>query len=685
MWNTSNTERSLPQVLHTGDIHQQRSAPADTMFTNTGRRLYVIGDIDGRFRPRSNPYDLYAFGKPLPDDPLAYKLQGVWAQPVKGFNAYEYVLEWDDGHASERWELNNADRFTQTFTCAAFDFRRAGLRATRRDFAPLDLPVLFSTLSLQNAGSRPLDVRLNFRVVFDLQDAWFTHLAERRNAGQTVEIMDRRLVALAEALPEQWAAVVGSDRAPADVRLLSADTGEMVFALHLGAGQEQAVTLAMSVVSQGGAAAALGCLEEALPRIDALLAEKEAFYQQQRRSGPRLVSPDSWFNAAFELSQLNMLMLEADTGGLGRYYYAGLEMFPFWFGGDGAYSVPGLMASGLVESGRNHIAIGARYSEAGRIPHQISPSGQLAFSGSAQETPLWVTSVWESYCWTGDREFLARMYPAAIRGIFDYTLGTIDPDGDGYASGPGMVEREDMGEEKLDVAAYTWLALTSLANMAEVMQDAATAQQARAWGEKIRTRFDDDWWDAGSGTYAMSLTKENRRYPVPHWAVVIPLEVGLATPEHAALTFATLRAGYLHEWGLKHTAGEDSRIWTLPTATLSRAAYRNGEPDLGYAMLRHVAETLDHGPIGVLHELIPQGACFVQLWSGATFVRGVVEDLFGIRVRADRGEIRAKPRLPQEWPAARLENLSFGPYTVDVAARQDGTATVKWKRGKNSQ
>jgi hypothetical protein len=32
------------------------------MFATTGRRLYVIGDIDGGFRPRSNPYDLHRYG-----------------------------------------------------------------------------------------------------------------------------------------------------------------------------------------------------------------------------------------------------------------------------------------------------------------------------------------------------------------------------------------------------------------------------------------------------------------------------------------------------------------------------------------------------------------------------------------------------------------------------------------------
>ncbi|HEX9018737.1 MAG TPA: hypothetical protein VF806_06105, partial [Anaerolineaceae bacterium] len=54
------------------------------------------------------------------------------------------------------------------------------------------------------------------------------------------------------------------------------------------------------------------------------------------------------------------------------------------------------------------------------------------------------------------------------------------------------------------------------------------------------------WWSQPDGTYAMSLTEPgNVRYPVSHWAVIVPLEVGLATPEHAAQTFTTLRAQYL--------------------------------------------------------------------------------------------------------------------------------------------
>src|SRR5512138_3110204 len=136
------------QILDWGDIHQERLSPPDTMFCITGRRIYAIGDIDGRFRPRSNPYDLYSFGRPDPQDPLADKLQGVWAQPVKGLAGYGYEITL----GSDRWVLEDAERFTQSFSSVRFDFRRGALRAVRRDFAATDLPVLFSTLELQNEG-----------------------------------------------------------------------------------------------------------------------------------------------------------------------------------------------------------------------------------------------------------------------------------------------------------------------------------------------------------------------------------------------------------------------------------------------------------------------------------------------------------------------------------------------------
>ena len=114
----------------------------------------------------------------------------------------------------------------------------------------------------------------------------------------------------------------------------------------------------------------------------------------------------------------------------------------------------------------------------------------------------------------------------------------------------------------------------------------ATETRARDEAESIASRFHNDWWDAANGTYAMSLeVSTNAQRPVSHWAVVTPLEVGLALPAYAETTLATLRQSYLNDWGLKHTVGDDERVWTLPTAALSRASYRYDDTELGFEML----------------------------------------------------------------------------------------------------
>jgi glycogen debranching enzyme len=650
------------QILSWGNIRQSRAAPADTLFIQAGRRLYLIGDIDGRFRNRSNPYDLYTYGRPLASDPLAGELQGVWAQPVKALDKHLFeVIAGED-----RWQLLSAQVFTQTFAYAQFDYHHGTLSATRRDFVPQDQPVLFTTLTLRNTGSRPADVTLAYTAFFDLKDAWFTSLAAQRNQGQTVIIQGKRLLARARAAPEEWAVALGSAPAADEARVLDASKGEFRFKAHLEPRAEQSWTFGVVVESRDGPQAALRNLEAWLPQRETWLAEKKALYDRLLTGRSRLHTPDAGFDAAHDLAHANMQMLEAESSSLGRYFYAGLETFPFWFGHDGAYA-PGLLAGGFVSTTLSHIALGHARSERGHVPHQLSPSGAQVGSGNAAETPLWVASVWDAYRWTGDRDFLARLYRPVIQSLFGYTLGEIDPDGDSYPSGPGVVEKEDMGAEKLDSAVYAWTALRAVRQMAEVLGDDDTAARAVEAADRLAARFEHDWWSAKDGVYAMSLREaDNHQIPVAHWAVITPLEVGLASPQHAQATFDTLETDYLNEWGMKHTVGSDARVWTLPTATLSRAAYRYGKAEMGFQMLHHIAQTLDHGSIGLFHELIPEGLTTLQLWSGTTFVRGVVEDLLGVFVRADLHVLTVAPQLPAAWDFAELDNLAFGAHVVSL-------------------
>lgn len=657
----------LPGATTGSEPVQSRNSPADTLFVSTGRKLYVVGDIDGGFRPRSNPYDLYNFGKPLPDDPLAGKLQGVWAQPVKALNGYTFEVERD----GKTWTLFDAQNFTQSFVEARFEFQQGDLAANRTDFIPQDQPVLLTTLTLKNQAGKPVNLKVRFQAYFDLEDAWFTSLASVRNQSESVSHEGEYLVARAMSAQDAWAVAVGAVAGGANVKIDNPPgqrpRGQFEYQVTMPAGAQHDWTFGVAVESHNGSLAALKTLEEGLKQGSAWREQKQELYTQLLQAGPHLHSPDPALDLAFDVARANMQMLEAESPTLGRYFYSGLEAFPFWFSSELAYSVPGLAASGLTDTLKNALLVGMRINMDARIPHQISPSGRIVGPGNAQETPQWVMGAWDYYCWTGDREFLASVYPTALKGLFDYTLTRIDRDGDNFPSGPGMVEVEGMGDEKLDAAAYTWAALNALEKMAGVMGDMRSAAQARAKISQIDATFDPTWWDEAGGTYSMSLNEtDNVRLPAPHWAVITPVEVGLATPAHAAATLKTIEASYLNRWGLKHTVDADERVWTLPTAALSRAAFRSNRRDLGLQMLTHIAETLDRGSIGLFHELIPDGLCTIQLWSGATYVRGVIDDLLGIKVRADLRALTIAPRLPSEWGEVTLQDLSFAGHSLDV-------------------
>jgi glycogen debranching enzyme len=690
LWRQRSSEAAIPyrdgvgeavQVLTWGDLRQERPAPSSTMFATTGRRLYVIGDVDGGFRPRSNPYDLYDSGAPNPADPLANELQGVWAQPVKAVDGYVFVVEMN----GTPWSLLDAERFTQTFADVSFEFHRDGLRATRRDFVPQDLPVLFTSLTLTNTDTEAADVRLTWQVHFDLEDASFTSLADKRNRGERVEVEAERIVARAKVAPGAWAVAAGAAQRPDEVHVTQGPDGQQVgqfgIAIHLEPGETQSRTFAIVVEQESGVGAALAHLDEWLPQYEQLLAQKHQFYDALWANGPHLHSPDAQMDLAFAVARANMQQLEAESSALGQHFYAGLEMFAFWFSNDGYYSLPGLLASNLTAPALDHVLIGSRFDENGRIPHQISPAGKVAIPGNAQEAPQWVMSVWDAYRWTGNREFLEAAYPTAVEALFTFALDNADRDGDLYPEGPAMVEKPDMGVEKVDSACYLWSALVELAQIAELLGDLDTAARAGEIAADLKARFDADWWLPEEAVYANSLQgSANTPRHDGHWTIAVPLEVGIAPPARAQATLDRIGLDHVNEWGLVHTLGDDDRVWTLPTVTLSRGAYRYGDAELGLDMLRHVAETLDHGSIGAFHELIPDGLSFLQLWSAAAFVRGVVEDLLGIQVRADLHAIEIVPQLITSWNFAELEDLRFGGHTITVRATPTG-ATVTHTQG----
>ena len=279
---------------------------------------------------------------------MAGELGGVWAQPVKALDGYVFVVETED----ERWPLLDADRFTQSFVDVQFHYRNGALSATRRDFVPQDRPALFTTLTLRNDGDEPVDARVIFYAWFDLKDAWRTALGGVRNPGETVLPEHGRLVARALSAPDAWAVAVGGEDAPENMRVTNGPdghhVGQMEYAVHLEPGAEQSWSFCVVVETDSGPEAALRHLDEWSPQREMLLAEKRALYEALLAAGLRFHSPDARFDAAFDLARANAQVLEAESQALGRYFYAGLETFPYWFSDDLAYGAGGLTPAGFA-------------------------------------------------------------------------------------------------------------------------------------------------------------------------------------------------------------------------------------------------------------------------------------------------------------------------------------------------
>jgi hypothetical protein len=129
------------------------------------------------------------------------------------------------------------------------------------------------------------------------------------------------------------------------------------------------------------------------------------------------------------------------------------------------------------------------------------------------------------------------------------------------AEGLGNVEREGMGEEKLDNAVYTIRGYADLADMAKAIGDNQTRRWAIGKAQALLDKFEDDWWyDAdGADSYADSLDDPgNEKVFQRHWIGLTPL----------TLCCLSCRAAHRRPWHqmsmriprLTNTSGRASRV-----------------------------------------------------------------------------------------------------------------------------
>jgi glycogen debranching enzyme len=718
---------------------EKRERLADPVAT-TGDQLYLICSQNG------------LFPTPWSTSHIPHELWGVWAHPIKLLDGFWFAIR-NQTTGVMTWLLE-ADACRAYGSHTEFDYRVDTLRVTRRDFVPDGVTGLAVTITVQFPPGFADRLELIALVRSDLRPAWLGEQVGMHDAPDRVTVADNQRHLRFSDANNPWVVLVGGSTAIQEV-LLGEEAGSiqptvgtgasarLTFRFHTRTADTSVVTLYVAG-AVAGESEAFDAYAQLRTEGGSLWQQKEDRYAELARHA-RLQSPDAHLDATFYWSKVTGQMLARKTPDYGPRVSpsvgAGLPNYPWWFGIDTEYAILPMVQGGLFDLSKATLRLLKTVSEAhnptepGRVIHELLTTGIVYNPGNLVETPAFTRAVYQTWCWTGDRDFLEEMYPFCKQGILDYTLGQCDPDGDLCGAGRSIIETLEMHAdfECIDVASYTWEALNFLADMARAVGDTATVEVATSKAAALADRIRNEWWladaalfadvratvqevdaalqridslestpdwqwVAGQAAQAHRLFDEQlatRRSADPavdlpwllrHWVVFCPMEVGVATAEQATQSFARLLSPeFCNEWGM-YLHPERQEVMSINTGLLALALTRYGRIDDALKLVQPMAAALNRRTPGAISEALPDQWCFLQLWSNLGIISPLVEGVLGIEPQAGEQRLQVMPHFPTGWDKVALERFQVGNacFTID-ASRTDGEyrLTVTQNKGQD--
>ncbi|HSJ97568.1 MAG TPA: glycogen debranching N-terminal domain-containing protein [Myxococcota bacterium] len=448
----------------------------------------------------------------------------------------------------------------------------------------------------------------------------------------------------------------------------------------------------------------------------------------------RLETSSLRWNDWLHRSAADLAMMVTETAH-GPYPYAGIPWFSTPFGRDGLVTAfetlwldPSLARGVLSYLAATQATASQpeRDAEPGKILHEarhgeLADLGEVPFGryyGSVDATPLFVALAGAYFERTGDRDFVAGLWPHV-----EAALARIDADSEergfltyqrrsqhglaqqGWKDSSDSVFHADgaLAEPPIalcEVQGYVYQARREAARIARALDRGERAAALDEQALALAGRFEQAVWCDDLGTYALALDGAGRPCRVRASNAGHCLYTRIAAPARARRVAEALLHGELFSgWGVRTLAASERRynpmsyhngsVWPHDNALIAQGLAHYGFQSEALTLLDAAFDASRYVDLHRMPELVcgfarrPEDgpvayplACTPQAWAaGAVFL--MLQAVLGISISALRREVRlARPILPRTLGELRIHDLRVGDALLDVELLRRGDHVV---------
>lgn len=444
----------------------------------------------------------------------------------------------------------------------------------------------FQRLRLINFNPFPVKLMLRFNLAADFRDIFEVRGSQRRRRGELLPVEVRRQgLVLAYRGLDNLIRTTRITFEPVPTSITGHhDRAEVSFELTLP--PQKKIYLHLKIELDAGNTTPGNKISDL---FSAATIEQAAAYHQWQRESTRVWTDNSFINAMFQTAVTDLKALQIDYPGEGGIIAAGIPWYTAPFGRDSLITSwqtlilnPALARQTLRFLARYQGKGVDRWREErpGKILHELR-RGEMTGCGEVPHSPyygsidatLWfIILLAGTYKWTRDDDLLQELADP-LRNCLHWCLRYGDLDGDGYLeylrespagltnqgwkdSWDAVVDREGrlpVGPIALvEVQAYYYLALTEAAHLLSLLGDKPTAAGLKKRAQRLKARFNQDFWLEEEGYLIFALDGEKRPLTTLVSNGGQALFTGILPPERARRVARRLMAADFYSgWGIR--------------------------------------------------------------------------------------------------------------------------------------